>query len=110
MIARIGGEEFVVAMPETNLEEALISAERLRQNIEQRIGLTVSVGVAEGTGDESTTELLARADVALNAKAAGRNQVYAHDMDDVICFADRIEDPQAIGASAGSTRGAMSIG
>lgn len=111
MIARIGGEEFVVAMPETNLEEALISAERLRHAIEQRIGLTVSVGVAEGISDESTTELLARADVALNgAKAAGRNQVYAHDMDRVICFADRIEDPQAIGASAGSPFGAMSIG
>ncbi len=110
MIARIGGEEFVVAMPETNLDEALISAERLRQSIEQRIGLTVSVGVAEGMSDESTTELLARADVALNgAKAAGRNQVYAHDMDDVICLADRIEDPQAVLAIAGSTREAISI-
>jgi diguanylate cyclase (GGDEF)-like protein len=110
MIARIGGEEFVVAMPETGLEESLISAERLRQFIEQRIGITVSVGVAEGTSDESTTELLARADVALNgAKAAGRNQVYAHDMDDVICFADRINDPEHLGAMAISTRGAMTI-
>jgi diguanylate cyclase (GGDEF)-like protein len=111
MIARIGGEEFVVAMPETGLEEALISAERLRQIIEQRIGITVSVGVAEGRSDESTTELLARADVALNgAKAAGRNRVYAHDMDDVVCLTDRIDDPQDVPAIAGSPREAMHIG
>jgi diguanylate cyclase len=87
LVARIGGEEFIVAMPATNLQEAIISAERLRQIIAERTGLTVSIGVAEAARDESHSSLLARADVALNgAKAAGRNCVYAHDGDGLFPF------------------------
>lgn len=104
-VARIGGEEFVVALPGTNLEEALSSAERLRTTIEMRTGMTASVGVAEALAGETHAELLARADVALNgAKAAGRNQVFAHAADEVICFTRRIDEEEGVGASNWSTR------
>jgi diguanylate cyclase len=109
-VARTGGEEFVVAMPATNLDEALISAERLRQLIAQRTGLTVSVGTAQATAGESHAALLARADVALNgAKAAGRNRVYAHTADDVIAFDELISDEDAIGSAEYSSGGSVSV-
>ncbi|RIK76003.1 MAG: hypothetical protein DCC68_20245 [Planctomycetota bacterium] len=101
LVARVGGEEFVVAMPGADLDEALISAERLRQIIAQRTGLSVSVGVAQAMLNETQAALLARADVALNgAKAAGRNQVYAQEGDDLVAFADRIQDDEPAGGSA----------
>jgi diguanylate cyclase (GGDEF)-like protein len=84
--ARYGGDEFVVILPETTREGALIFAERIRSNVEQKrfifedklYPVTVSVGVAVTGGEEklSATELLARADAKLyEAKEAGRNRV-----------------------------------
>jgi diguanylate cyclase len=109
-VARTGGEEFVIAMPATNLDEALMSAERLRQLIAQRTGLTISVGAAQATADESHAALLARADVALNgAKAAGRNRAYAHDGDDVIAFDELIADDVAISSMEKSSGGSISV-
>lgn len=84
---RIGGEEFVAVMPETNLQEAMSCAERMRRDIEQvcvatgRGGLrfTSSFGVAvlgERHGDWKA--LLGDADAALyRAKNGGRNRVEA---------------------------------
>jgi diguanylate cyclase (GGDEF)-like protein len=93
LVARVGGEEFVVVMPATNMHEAIVSAERLRQIIIDRTDLTVSIGIADATRDESQADLLARADVALNgAKAAGRNCVYAHDGENLIPFETGIDD------------------
>jgi diguanylate cyclase (GGDEF)-like protein len=85
-IARIGGEEFVVLLPRTNLSEAGGVAEKLRSMVEhtefpggdgQPDGmLTVSVGVAALRSDETGADLLARADSALyEAKDRGRNCV-----------------------------------
>jgi diguanylate cyclase (GGDEF)-like protein len=84
-LARIGGEEFLVLLPETGLDGALILAERLRQTIARtevpavaaRVRVTASFGVAErAAGDRSMTEMLARADAALyRAKSSGRNRV-----------------------------------
>ncbi len=88
MVARYGGEEFAVIMPGTDLNEACQGASRLRQAVEQahfRYGgkdlqVTVSLGVAEASVDESEAALVARADKALYAsKQHGRNCVHAHD-------------------------------
>jgi diguanylate cyclase (GGDEF)-like protein len=85
LIGRYGGEEFVILLPETDLDTALHVAERLRASIEkmpirvsaQELSITVSVGVA--TKDENTMDLqtlIARADQAMYvAKYRGRNQV-----------------------------------
>lgn len=87
---RYGGEEFIIAMPETDRQEALQVAERIRAAIaahpfphaaEQPTGrLTISGGVAALPHDgENGTELIANADRALyKAKAAGRNRIFAH--------------------------------
>ena len=87
IVARFGGEEFVIALPETNEEGAIAFAERLRERIEaQQFGrggraglrLTTSIGVATFPAPEveSTEDLFAMADRALyRAKADGRNRV-----------------------------------
>jgi len=83
--ARMGGEEFSLLLPHTNLEDAAMLAERLRLTIEQtpavykekEIFCTVSIGAT--AYDEnvcSNDELLLLADKALyRAKAGGRNRV-----------------------------------
>jgi two-component system cell cycle response regulator len=87
---RHGGEEFVVVMPETALEDAERIAERIRLHVagapfrvsggREVLSVTISIGVAatSGAGD-SPDHLLKRADEALyEAKATGRNRVIAH--------------------------------
>ncbi len=85
LAGRIGGEEFLMVLPETDLTGARPFAERLRKAIAATPvplasgGLTVtcSLGIAERTGDDlNAGQLLARADAALyRAKGGGRNQV-----------------------------------
>jgi len=86
VVARLGGEEFAVLLPESDLPGALAFAERLREDVERleiqvpgRPGIrcTVSVGVADFQGEDPGEEdLLRRADDALyRAKAEGRNRV-----------------------------------
>ncbi len=80
---RIGGEEFVVLMPDTTSEMARMVGERLRgaiANAEIRYAsgepLTASIGVAVASISDTVDSLLARADRALyQAKAQGRNRV-----------------------------------
>src|SRR3954449_1706003 len=83
VVGRWGGEEFVVALPETTDDGAAAVAESLRAAIAgtpvaadgAALDMTVSIGVAAWTGEE-LEELVARADVALyEAKAAGRDRV-----------------------------------
>lgn len=82
MVFRYGGEEFVVLMTETSLENSLIPLERLRKTIEnnnfifkgEKIKVTISIGT-ETNHTESTEEFLNNADKALyQAKQSGRNQ------------------------------------
>lgn len=84
--ARLGGEEFVVLMPETPLEGARLVAERVRAGMEatvmelgdgRLIRFTVSIGLAQWADGEDDIDVpLHRADEALyRAKAGGRNQV-----------------------------------
>jgi diguanylate cyclase (GGDEF)-like protein len=80
---RIGGEEFLLLLPGTDLESGLDIAERIRARVAlARLGdlhLTVSAGVAAGAGDEVSYErLFHAADLALlQAKREGRNRVVA---------------------------------
>ena len=82
VFCRIGGEEFTVVMPETNLEQATQTAERLRKAIETLpsqtlpTSLTVSFGVVSMTRWDNDKTILKRADDALyQAKKNGRNRV-----------------------------------
>lgn len=84
-IVRLGGEEFLVVLPETTLVTAVIHAERLRELIcakpvdfeGQPIRVTASFGVAQWHFPEDAQTLLGRADSLLyQAKADGRNRVY----------------------------------
>lgn len=89
VVARFGGEEFVVVLPETGKPGAVVFAERLRELIEEHpfvrapdgtLRLTTSIGVSTypTPGMETAEELLAGADQALyRAKAEGRNRVRA---------------------------------
>ncbi len=80
---RIGGEEFVVMMPDTTSEMALAVGERLRNAVEtgelyyaDGRPLTASIGVAVASVSDTVDSLLARADRALyQAKRTGRNRV-----------------------------------
>ncbi len=79
-LGRFGGEEFVLLLPETPLDEALAVAERIRAMADQPRGTTrcsVSIGVTTNRLDTDTLDtLLARADSALyRAKENGRNRV-----------------------------------
>jgi diguanylate cyclase (GGDEF)-like protein len=85
ILARLGGEEFVLLLPDTRGEEAAVRAEQLRRRIEAAplsLGdamarITASIGVAEAEADMTRfTDLMKRADKALyEAKRAGRNRV-----------------------------------
>lgn len=80
-LTRWGGEEFIVLCPNTTLSTASVLAERLRECVAQadfpEVGeVTVSLGVAECTGNETWEQWFKRADAALyRAKSGGRNQV-----------------------------------
>ncbi|MEM9101719.1 MAG: diguanylate cyclase [Pseudomonadota bacterium] len=83
-LSRYGGEEFVILMPETGLADATKAVNKLRQNLQKlsihsngmEINVTASFGVAEFFGEDTTTDVFARADRALyRAKDRGRNQV-----------------------------------
>ena len=86
---RHGGEEFVVVMPDTDLEDARRIAERIRLHAagapfrvmggQELLSVTISIGVACSAGSEDTpTALLKRADEAVyEAKSRGRNRVIA---------------------------------
>lgn len=85
ILARFGGEEFVILLPDTGVKEAVQVAERIRRDVEKRQDktlppYTVSLGVAvanAGQGDfADLPALLAHADAALyKAKQGGRNRV-----------------------------------
>jgi diguanylate cyclase (GGDEF)-like protein len=85
VLARIGGEEFALLLPETTLGEAQIVAERLRRDVAEQTPVvaarempaTVSVGVAWRTPEMSgIAQLMSAADKALyEAKRGGRNRV-----------------------------------
>jgi diguanylate cyclase (GGDEF)-like protein/PAS domain S-box-containing protein len=85
LAGRYGGEEFVVVLPNTSLEQAASIAERIRAEIQGRnwgaeIGipaLTASLGVADSCPGDDWDSLISRADAALyDAKQHGRNRAH----------------------------------
>ena len=81
---RYGGEEFLLVMTQTNINGAILCAERIRSSIEQsrfpnlgpNFKVTVSLGVTAFAGKEDIPNMIARADKALyRAKESGRNRV-----------------------------------
>jgi diguanylate cyclase (GGDEF)-like protein len=95
--ARLGGEEFVVLLPETTVAQAAEAAERIRRKLEggavqyngQRLSVTASLGVSACPDCTATPgEVLGQADVALyRAKDTGRNRV---------SVAPRLEKPVSV--------------
>ena len=87
ILARYGGEEFAIILPDTDLKDAGMLADRIRQAVEARrlkkrrtgedLGVvTMSMGVAEIKTDDTVETLIERADVCLYAaKDNGRNCV-----------------------------------
>lgn len=82
LVARVGGDEFCIAFPETDRASAYVALERIRGTIEQlrlarAFGVTVSIGVAEtSVSTGSLAELLRQADRAMyTAKRSGKNLV-----------------------------------
>jgi diguanylate cyclase (GGDEF)-like protein len=81
MVARWGGEEFLVTLPETPHSGALVCAEKIRATVERLgdtvgIEVTISGGVYQPGPGESMSELLAHADQRLyQAKKDGRNRI-----------------------------------
>ncbi len=89
VIARWGGEEFLVLLPDTAMPLALVGMERLRQQTAAlridtedgaQLSVTVSIGLTEHRRHEALSETLERADQLLyQAKAAGRDRICASD-------------------------------
>jgi diguanylate cyclase (GGDEF)-like protein len=83
LVYRLGGEEFLIVLPGIGLEGGVVTAERLREAVEQArpkdIHVTISLGVSSASGAAvDYDELFRAADSALyEAKRAGRNQVVA---------------------------------
>jgi len=91
MVARFGGEEFVIVLRQTSLDDATLLAEQIRGYVQSKhlvkkssgdvLGLlTVSMGVASSADFDSSASLIQRADVCLyRAKNTGRNRVVNED-------------------------------
>ena len=83
LVSRWGGEEFLVLMPETSTDSAILVMERLREAVarlrvrinDESLSVTVSLGLSELRADENYSSAINRADVALlRAKRNGRNR------------------------------------
>jgi diguanylate cyclase (GGDEF)-like protein len=115
MIGRYGGEEFMLILTETGVEEGAVLTEKIRTLVQRQrytvepgtdISVTISIGIAGGSGQQLRMEALVRdADAAMySAKSLGRNQTYI--------FAEPDDDarvPRAPISAAGRAR-AMEIG
>ena len=115
VLARFGGEEFVILCDNCDLKSAANRAEKIRNELNKTPMamldgkfITASFGVAELQSNESSTELFVRADTALiEAKETGRNRVVANEVDNNTLFEkhDSAREPMLNGLSWPSLRG-----
>jgi diguanylate cyclase (GGDEF)-like protein len=86
LVARFGGEEFVIIFPDTDIDLAARAADRVREAIAAEVlampdgtalpRVTISMGVAQLAAGQTVPDLLKTADLAMyRAKQAGRNRV-----------------------------------
>ncbi|MFY0732028.1 sensor domain-containing diguanylate cyclase [Pseudomonas sp. NFX15] len=81
LLARWGGDEFIMVLPDTSLADACTLAEHIRLGLHELLPvgdfrLTMSFGVVQRVDDEQPASLMARADVALyRSKVAGKNGI-----------------------------------
>ncbi len=84
LLARFGGEEFIIGLPETGREGAAVLADRLRQivgstpmpGVDRPVTISVGVACVPSPGVETVDQLISRADAALyRAKREGRNRI-----------------------------------
>jgi diguanylate cyclase (GGDEF)-like protein len=102
-IARLGGEEFVVLLPQTSVENARIMAERMRISVyglriphaaSPELVVTISAGLTGSTAAVSAEEMLSAADKALyRAKSLGRNRVEVETREDAGLPTQRLAVP-----------------
>lgn len=79
VVTRYGGEEFVILMPQTDLEAAAMAGERFRVKVADEMEVTVSVGIASAADFTGVSDLVEGADQALyRAKESGRNQAWVY--------------------------------
>lgn len=93
LLCRYGGEEFIVALPQVNLDSGALVAEKLRRSIEEealgisearKVLVTISLGVtaSDGSAGYDVSTLIRLADQAMyNAKRTGRNRVCRAEVD-----------------------------
>lgn len=75
LVVRYGGEEFLLVLPDTNIDDAIVLIERIQLATRKRTEVTVSAGLAMHTGSQDFNQLIQRADQALyRAKEGGRNR------------------------------------
>lgn len=75
---RFGGEEFLVLLPDAGLDEASNVAERIRLAVQEKVAITISLGVTSYREGDDQEGLIKRVDTALyRAKNEGRNRVVA---------------------------------
>ena len=114
-IGRYGGEEFMLILTETDVEEGAVLTEKLRTLVQRQrfavdgnpdLSVTISIGLAGGTGPQLRMDTLVRdADAAMySAKSLGRNQTYIFSEPD-----DDARVPRAPISAAGRAR-AVAIG
>jgi len=103
LAARLGGEEFVIILSETTMDQATQIAERVRESFAGQqfisssgsFAVTVSVGIAGGDSETDIIALLRQADTALyDAKRSGRNRVLLYFEDTSLAPSDRVIAPK----------------
>ncbi len=103
-VGRWGGEEFIVVLPHTSIEEGVALMERLREDVAQTVvpcaghdhRVTISIGVADGRDDGLPHHVVRRADDALyDAKMAGRDTVRTRGLAEPLPTESHQENPRA---------------
>ncbi|MBT5718867.1 MAG: GGDEF domain-containing protein, partial [Gammaproteobacteria bacterium] len=82
LVVRYGGEEFLLVLPSTGLDAAVILVERIRSAVKEKTPVTFSAGIATHREDLSFDQLVEKADQSLYvAKAEGRDRYVLADLD-----------------------------